>query len=115
MSQVNLDDPALLQQIDFVDDRERTLFARAQLGYQVRAFLVAPAGRYLHGRAKQELEDVKNELIELGCPGFFSWYKRRKWRELHFRAEVARNFIKWCADALTEGIQAENQLDDEYE
>lgn len=112
---IDLDDPTLLEQVEFVDERERVLFAQAHLGYQVRAFLVGPAGMYLHGRAKQELEEVKNELLDLGCPSWHSPLKRRKWRELHFRAEVARRFITWCADVLTEGSQAENQLESEYE
>lgn len=111
----NLDDPELMQSIDFVDERERQLFATAQLGYQVRAFLVGPAGRYLHGRAKQELEDVKNELVEIGTPPWWSRGQRRRWNRLQARAHWARSFMTWCADALTEGVAAEDQLEAEYD
>ena len=39
--------------VEFINDQEREYFAEAHLGEQVRSFLVSPAGRYLHGRAKQ--------------------------------------------------------------
>jgi hypothetical protein len=102
-------DAELLNTLQFVDAKEKEFFATAQLGFQVREFLAGPAGRYLHGRAKLELEDVKNEMLDL-YP--YSLRGIRKWRELKVRRLHAENFMRWCADALSEGAQAEKELEE---
>ena len=48
--------------IEFASDQERDYFAQAKLGEDVIGFLRTPVGRYLHGCAKQEIEQLKKEL-----------------------------------------------------
>lgn len=99
----------LLNTLQFVDDREKQYFAEAQLGLQVRDFLASPAGRYLHGRAKLELEEVKEELLKLNP---YSLFGRRAFKRLKERQAHAENFMRWCAEAITEGVQAERKLEE---
>jgi ABC-type tungstate transport system permease subunit len=98
-----------LSEVQFVDDTEREYFAEAQLGLQVYDFLLSPAGRYLHGRAKLELQIVKDEMAELNPYSFFG---KRKWRALKIRQETAESFMRWCAEAITTGSQAEKALEE---
>ena len=51
-----------IDQLEFIDKTERDYFAQAKLGEDIRVFLVSPAGRYLHGCAKQEVENYRDAL-----------------------------------------------------
>lgn len=95
-----LNDTDLINRLEFVDEREKRHFATAQLGEQVRDFLGGPTGRYLHGRAKQQYEECKE--LAIGCNPH-SLFGRRKLARLQKDAEIARLFMSWCADAITEG------------
>lgn len=100
MPDIDINDSELIQKIDWVDAREREHFAKAQLGEQVKEFLLSPVGRYLHGRAKQDLEECRELALECNPDSLFG---RRKLRRLKRKAGVANNFIQWCVDAITEG------------
>jgi len=93
--------------INFVDQREREFFARAQLGQQVLDFLASNVGRYLHGRAKNELEQAQVDALECNPDSFFG---RRKLKKIRHRADVARSFMTWCADAIQDGEVAYQEL-----
>jgi hypothetical protein len=99
----------ILANVEFVDDREREFFATAVLGIQARDFLISPIGKYLHGRAKLELQVVKDEIAELNP---HSWWHRRKWAKLAMRKEAAENFMRWMIEVITDGTQAERKLDE---
>jgi hypothetical protein len=96
------------QDVEFADDRQRLLFARAQLGEQVRDFLVSPVGRYLHERAKEDLEQVKIQLLHTNTD---SWFGRRKARRLRETAAHCERFMKYCVDAITDGEVAFRELE----
>lgn len=98
-----VDDTELVNKLDFVDSKERVLFAKAQLGEQAREFLATPVGRYLHGRAQQDMDDVKDQLLGTNVDSFFG---RRKFRRLQSKAECARMFMAYLVDAITEGEHA---------
>lgn len=100
-------DTELINRLEFVDDQERLYFAKAQLGEQIREFLVSPAGRYLHGRAKQQLQGCQEEALSCNPNSFFG---RRKLSRIQRDAEVARSFMSWCADAITEGEYSYRKL-----
>jgi hypothetical protein len=99
-------------QIDFVDQAEREIFARFKMGEDVRDFLQSDVGRYLHGRAKQQLEESKVDALDVDPDGWRSFFVRRKLRQIRLRAEVARSFMKWCADAIIDGNHAARELDE---
>lgn len=105
---MDLHDTNLVNTLDFVDSNERAHFAKAQLGEQVREFLTGPAGRYLHGRAKLDLQESQEEALECNPNSFFG---RRKLKKLQHKAGIARSFMSWCADAITEGEFSYRELD----
>jgi hypothetical protein len=101
------------QGIDFVDEKERELFATARLGEDAREFLRAhPLGRYLHHRAKVQIQQAEVDALNVDPDGW-SWLRSRaKLRQIRQRAAVARAFINWIADAIVDGDEAGRQLDD---
>ena len=99
--------------INFVDDTERELFAQAVLAEDVRTFLRShPVGRYLHERAKAEILAAQQEALEVDADAWPLFRGRNKLRRIRQRADVARAFINWLADALIEGDQAATQLEE---
>lgn len=96
-------------QIEFVDEKEREFFARAQLGIKVRDFLQSDVGRYLHGRAKAEVEQAQVEALECST---WTWFGRRKLRKLQHKAAVARSFMRWAVEAIQDGEIAYTELKD---
>jgi len=104
-----------MENIHFEDDREREIFARAALGQQVRDFLESPVGRYLHGRCRNEIEQCEVDALEAltasDLPLIGRILGRRKMRKIVQRAEIAKNFMRYLADAITDGEQAEKELD----
>jgi hypothetical protein len=97
-----------LSGIEFIDDGERMHFAHARMGQDVRMFLTSPVGRYLHGRARLELEEARDVILEANPHTFFG---RRKIKKIQRQAESAKLFIRWCTDAITEGDFAEQELE----
>lgn len=95
--------------IDFVDQREQQYFAQAKIGNDVYDFLHSPVGRYLHGCAKQEVEALRDELEKCNPDSIWG---RRKIRRLQVKAEAARNFMTWCAEAIQVGEHAYAQLEE---
>lgn len=95
--------------IDFINDTERAYFEEARLGIEVQRFLTSAAGRYLHGRAKIALEEVKEKMLELNrsTPTFaedFDTLQQEAWH--------AQKFTTWCAEAIVNGRNAEQQLEE---
>jgi hypothetical protein len=95
------------EDIQFVDERERELFARAQLGEQTRTFLQSPIGRYLHGRCRGEVEQCQEEVLLLDP---WTWLGRRKLKKVQKRYEVASCFMRFLTDALVDGDLAYDEL-----
>lgn len=101
--------------VEFVDERERELFGSAILAEDVRAFLrTHPVGRYLHHRAKQQIAEAQIDALSVDPDAWPLFRGRNKLRQARLRAEVAKAFINWLADALIDGDAAATQLDREY-
>lgn len=94
--------------VDFINDVERRYFEEARLGIGVQQFLQSDVGRYLHGRAKITLEEVKDKMLELepSTAGF-----EEEFYQLKQEAWCANKFIKWCAEGIMNGQNAEQQLE----
>ena len=99
--------------VEFVSEEERELFGEAVLAEDVRAFLrTHPVGRYLHHRAKLQIQQAQEDALKLDPDGW-SWFRTRtKLRQIRMRAEVAKAFINWMADALIDGDNAAAQLEE---
>jgi hypothetical protein len=101
------------QGISFVDEGERELFAVAKLGEDVRAFLTQHSvGRYLHHRAKMEIERCREEALNVDCDAWPRFRGRNKLRKIQQRRDVATAFIDWLADAIVNGDQAAKELEE---
>ena len=105
---------AVKEDVSFVDEHERELFATALLGEDVRKFLLNdPVGRYLHHRAKLEIQQAEVDALGVDPDGWRGWlYSRRKLRIIRQKAQVARLLINFLAEAIMEGNNAEKELDD---
>lgn len=99
--------------IDFVDQKERELFASAMLGEKIRTFLLTDAvGRYLHHRAKAQLLQSEIDAGAVEIDGWRGWlFARRKLRNIRQRREVAQAFINWLAEAIVDGDNAGKELE----
>lgn len=95
--------------VDFVDEKERELFARSSLGVKAREFLESELGRYLHGRAQKEIEQAQVDALECNV---WSWWGRRKLLKLQNNARVARSFLRWIVEAIQDGEVAFQELTD---
>lgn len=95
------------EDLDRFDDRERELYATMILREDVLEFLRSPVGRYLHGRAKLDLEAAKEDLLDCNP---LSWWGRRKILKIQHRAGIARSLMRYCVDAINDGNVAEKQL-----
>ena len=94
-------------QIEFLDDRERLLFAQAQLGDQTIEWMNSPVGQYVRGCAIQEIEDLRDQL-EKSNP--MSLFGRRKIQRLQQDAKAARFVLQWLTEAINDGENAYQQL-----
>lgn len=98
-------------QVQFVDEKERELFATVLLAEDVREFLGSSVGRYLHHRAKQQILQAEIDSLAIDPDGLRGWlYARRKLRIARQRAATARCFINWLGDAIVDGNNAEAAL-----
>jgi hypothetical protein len=98
-----------LDTIQFIDNAERDYFAQAKLAEDTKDFLVSSVGRYLHGCAKQEVEQYRDALEQCNPDSVFG---KRKIRRLQRKAESARYFMTWCAEAIQVGEMAYQQLEE---
>lgn len=98
--------------VEFVDEAEREIFARAELGEHVRAFLLSNTGRYIHGRCKIQLEQAKEDMLTIDTERWWGIPGRRRMRKLQQQAEIARTIMKFLADAIVDGNHATVELDE---
>ncbi len=99
--------PTQLNSIEFINDQEKQYFAEAMVGEEVRDFLNSTAGRYLHGCAKRTYQKCLEELFELDP---FTAEGKKEHARLQREAWCAEQFMKWCADAIVQGQQADTLL-----
>ena len=93
--------------VQFIDDKERQYFAQADLGQHTIDWLRGPVGRYVHGCARQEIEELRDALEACNPDSLFG---RRKLRRLQKKAQAARYFVRWVTEVIQEGENAYQQL-----
>ncbi len=101
-------------EISFVDEKERELYAAGVLGERARQFLMNdPIGQLLHHRAKQQIGQAEIDALQINPDGWRGWFQaKRKLREVRQRAAVAQCFIRWMAEAIVDGDNAARELDE---
>lgn len=84
---------------------ERYLFAEAHVGIEVEDFLRTDTGRYLKGRAEQEIGAAIDTFLN---------HDLRRNADVVARAQQkareARRAFHWMLEAIIDGKQAEHQL-----
>lgn len=101
------------EDVSFVDEQERDLFNLAVLGEDVRKFLLNdPVGQLLHHRAKLQIREAEVAALEIDPDGWRAYLVRRRLRLIRQKAQVARAFINWLAEAIMDGRNAEKALED---
>ncbi len=102
-----------LHAVEFTSDRERDLFLEARLGETAKDFLLSDIGRYVHGCARQELEECKEQLLLLD-PDLDHEYEVKA-RRIRTRAWNAEHFMSWLTELIQSGDSAYHQLQEETE
>ena len=97
--------------IEFVNQSEREFFEEARLGVMAMDFLRGEIGRYLHGRAKAQVEEARNEIMTLNP---FDPADQIQIALHQKNAATGDSFMRWLTDLIQNGQLAEQQLS-EYE
>lgn len=102
-----LDSPWGLHPEDTVirSEAERYLFAEAQVGIAVEDFLRTDAGRYLKGRAEQDIGAAIATFLDNDLRRNEDVVARAQQK-----AREARRAFHWMLEAIIEGKQAEHNL-----
>ncbi len=91
----------------FMDEEERALFTEAKLGEEAHAFLRSDLGRLMLARAKEEVEQAKDDLLQIKP---WSPFARRRLQQAQFRVAVAQQFPRWLAEVIQHADEAFQQL-----
>ena len=86
------------------------LLETAVFGKQVENFLEGDIGKYLVKRAEEQAEESIEKLKHVNP---WSIFARRKVQELQNKIWVAESIQQWLADAVIDGLQATNLLEEE--
>lgn len=83
------------------------LMAEAILGRDAEEFLASELGRYLTGRADQEIADAQQQLARV------SPWRRRRIQQLQNEIWRAQSVKGWLAELVTNGLAAEAAIEEE--
>lgn len=89
--------------------KDDPLVRTAVLGKQIENFLDSDVGRLVAQRAADEI-DACAEILKKTSPRHF--WGRAKIERLQNKIAIAESVIRWLADAVTEGQQATQILED---
>jgi hypothetical protein len=90
-----------------MSEDENTLFAEAALGRDAEDFLKSDIGRYILGRAEQEIQEAQDKLA------LVSPWRRNRIRQLQNDIWRAKSVRGWLAELVGAGKQAEAILEDQ--
>ncbi|MBF0422975.1 MAG: hypothetical protein HQL73_08285 [Magnetococcales bacterium] len=96
--------PGRLMETLAEEDSRRIWLAEVDLGLQCQKFFSSDVGRYLLGRAAQEIQEARDllEQVHHEETGSVRQLQNRIWR--------ARSFITWIDEAVRDGEEAEINL-----
>jgi hypothetical protein len=87
-------------------EEEAVMIRRAVFGKQVESFLNSDIGIYLLGRARDQKDEAQCEFLSVDCSDI------EKVRQLQNTIVQANSIAKWLSDAVADGLQAINIIDD---
>lgn len=88
-------------------NEDNTLWAEAALGRDAADFLSSDIGRYILGRAQQEIDDAHEKLA------IVSPWRRNRIRQLQNEIWRAQSVKGWVVELIGIGKQAEAILEDQ--
>lgn len=86
---------------------DNPLLRVAVFGLQTQDFLKTDLGQYLVSCATHDMNNAVNKLKKVAP------WRTRKIQELQNQIKVSENFMSWINDAIQQGTQAQNQLEDQ--
>lgn len=93
----------LEKDLEIRNEREALAYAEAKLGIELEAFASSTVGRYVVGRAREEIEEFLTwSLSEEATPAQFM--------ERRAKALAARTLVGWLAEQVKDGLTATQQL-----
>lgn len=87
-------------------DEHKMLLAEAMLGQDAEDFLRSDVGRYLIGRADQEIQEAQQKLATV------SPWRRRRIQELQAQIWRAQSVKGWLIEVINAGRSAEQALEE---
>lgn len=87
-------------------NEHEVMIRRAVFGKQVEEFVSSEIGRYLLARAAEQRENAQLDFLKVQCDNATAV------REIQNRILVADSVVGWLKDAIGDGLQALNILDD---
>lgn len=99
-----------MDNLEFVSEQQKQWFEEARLGIEFESFLKGNVGRHLQGRAIAQYEEAKEQLLTCNSSSYLG---RRRIKKYQQQAIMSDNFLKWCADAIKYGREAEALLNEE--
>lgn len=82
------------------------MIQRAIFGKQVEVFFNSDIGKYLIGRALEQKEEAQYEFTKADCTNISEMLK------IQNRIIVADSVVGWLRDAVEDGLQALNIIED---
>lgn len=90
------------------------LQAAEELGKDIKAFLDTPVGKYIDGCTQQDIENAKNELIDLDPYAESTLAElQNRISKIQLRAKTAMYLRDYLAEAIVNANQAIHQLENE--
>jgi hypothetical protein len=88
-----------------MDEAALSDVAEVDLGIEIQQFLSQDAGKFLAGRAQQMYDDATEKLALVNAADTQAVIA------LQVQARAAWFFITWCAEAIRNGNEARNRID----
>lgn len=88
----------------FGSETERFLFAAAHVGIEMDEFRRSNVGRYLIGRAQDQVEAFSAFALEIPEPD------NTEYKRLHMKAAAAQMLMTFIGEAIADGKHAEESL-----
>lgn len=89
----------------FSDSESQVLLAEIHIGEDAAEFVKSDVGRYLLGRANQEIKAATNDLKRV-----YPW-RRNRIQQLQNQIKVHELFKSWLVEAIVSGRTALSELD----
>jgi hypothetical protein len=89
-----------------VDEDQVAMYRRAAFGKQMEHFMSSDIGNYLIARAHEQKLEAQEAFLTVDCNSALAVY------DIQNRILVANSVVGWMLDAVNDGLQAINIIED---